>query len=452
MDTDQFDFFKEINKENHYHLLFPKREVGLAIAWLYQKIRDGALPDGTFKEMDIHEALDRMHPGAKNPEHRRQVENYNIIVSDLQNYFIRYDEERQVYFFKEYGNEFCKQALNTLKANFDPTRIETICSKLKKDLEACKTEEGIRSWLDINFNAFKPDLKQQIDYLERQIDQSVQEIRKSQIKKNNVSVLETLREINERFDKIRKQNIELNAAFRELDQVKQLLEKNAIDIDDKDLGDQIFLAQQFVQEMKRLLGMVDQRLDRIQPKVKQLFANLNKPLFNTRVEKFLAHLLEYSKVETVGSKKVLKLPMHIPQWDFYRQKPRFSIVERRKDLFPSIAKKKHTYVENTERKRKVYERSRKRFRQQNKVDLWLNQIKKDVQQKQEVSFSPYFFKAFNENDQNLELAVDFAYRVLQEHRLYGWQLHFAPSMIKDQEEGHLSIGKMLIQKKMDEAI
>lgn len=452
MNETSFDFFKELNKENHYNLLFPKREVGLAIAWLYQQILDGAFRDGTFKESDIHEALDKMHPGAKEPDHRKQTNHFNIVVSDLQHYFIRYDEDRQAYFFKEYGREFCQHALDTLYGNFEPTRIEKICTELKKNLEACDTESVLKDWLDIKFNTFKPQLRHQIDYLERQIDQSVHEIRQSQIKKDDTSILETLKEISERFDLIRKQNKELNAAFRELDRIKQLLEQKAIRIDDKELGDKVFSVQQFIQEMKKLLSMVDQRLDRIQPKIKQLFANLNKPLFNTRIEKFLAYLLEYSTVETVHSKKVLQLPDPVPEWIFYRQKPKFTIVERKKDLFPSTAKRKHTYPENKENKKKVYQRSRERFQQQNKVDIWLNQIKKDLQQTPEISFTPYFFKALNENDQNLELAIDLAYRVLQEHSLYGWQLYFDEEMTEDQGNRPLQIRKMLIQKKQHEAV
>lgn len=451
-DTLQFDFLSEIKKENHYNLLFPKKEVGLAIAWLYQKILNGTFFDGTFKESDIHEALDKMHPGVKNPDHRKQIERYNIIVSDLQNYFIRYDEEKQVYYFKEYGNEFYKQALDTLKANFDPTQIEKICIDLKKDLLGCSTGSAVKDWIEIKFSTFKPKLKHQIDYLERQIDKSVQEIRRSQITKDNTSILETLKEINERFDQIRTQNKELNAAFRELHRIKQLLEEHAINIEDKDLGDNIFSAQQFVQEMKRLLGIVDQRLDRIQPKVRQLFATLNKPLFNTRIEQFLVYLLEYSKVETEQSKKVLKLPAHIPEYMTYRQKPKFTIVERKKDLFPSKAKKKRSYLENADKKKKAYEKSRERFRQQSKVDLWLNQIKKDLQQKDEVSFAPYFYRAYNDNDRDLELAVALAYRVLQEHRIYGWRLNFDMSMVNHIDSDRLRIRQMSIQKKFNETV
>lgn len=452
MNGPPFNFFKEINNENHYHLLFPKREVGLAIAWLYQQILDGFFPDSTFKETDIHDALDKMHPAAKKPDHRKQTDRFNIIVSDLQHYFIRYDEDKQAYFFKEYGIEFCKQAFDTLYGDFEPTRIEKICTDLKNALEACLTESDLKDWLDIKFSTFKPQLRHQIDYLERQIDKSVNEIRQSRIKKDDASILETLRGISERFDLIRKQNKELSAAFRELDYIKQVLEQKSLSIEGKDLGDKVFAVQQFVQEMKKLLGMVDQRLDRIQPKVKQLFANLNKPLFNARIEKFLTYLLDHSPIVTVKSRKLLRLPDHIPEWCMYKQKLRFTVVERKKDLFPSTAKRKRTYRENKDRKKKAYTKSKKRFQEQNKVDLWFNQIQHDLEQKQEISFTSYFFRAFHENDQNLELAINLAYRVVQEHNQYGWQLHFGTEMGKDQENKHLQIRKMLIQKKQHEAV
>ena len=41
--------------------------------------------------------------------------------------------------------------------------------------------------------------------------------------------------------------------------------------------------------------MVDSRIDKIQPKIKQFFASLNRDIFNTKVEK-LYFLLEKSQI------------------------------------------------------------------------------------------------------------------------------------------------------------
>ncbi len=129
-----FDFYSEIKKDKNYQLLYPDKKVGLAIIWLYQRILDDTFPSKTFKESDIHEALDKVNPTSTKEDHRRPTDHYNIIVSELQEYFIRYDQEREVYLFKEYGNEFCKQALNTLRSNFDPTQNEKICIDPKEDI------------------------------------------------------------------------------------------------------------------------------------------------------------------------------------------------------------------------------------------------------------------------------------------------------------------------------
>ncbi|MFX8373806.1 hypothetical protein ABTL76_19350, partial [Acinetobacter baumannii] len=86
--------------------------------------------------------------------------------------------------------------------------------------------------------------------------------------------------------------------------------------------------------------IIDKRLDRIQPKMRQLFSNLNKPLFNTRMERFLYHLIENCEEVMFGSKKTIRLPPNIPELSYFKLQQDFTIVERKKDLFPVKAKKR----------------------------------------------------------------------------------------------------------------
>ncbi len=445
MDSTPFDFFTEIKKENNYQLLYPDRKVGLAIVWLYQQTQNGTFPNKAFKEADIHRALGRVNPASQSKAHKVPTSHYNIIVAELQEYFLRYDEEGEVYRFKEYGSEFCKHALNTLKSNFDPTQIEKICIDLKDHLNRCNTAVEVQEWLEIKFDNFRPNLKHQIDFLDRQIDQSVSELQQNKITEAKGKVLETLKQISERFDTIRTHNKELRSAFREFEHIKELLLKRSMSIEDKYLGDLIFEALQFFQEMKKLLSLIDNRLDRIQPKVKQLFANLNKPLFNTKIEQFLRFLLENSTLDT-EKKKMLMLPEGIPDSQLFKENPSFTIVERKEDLFPTKARKKKHYTQNTVAKKEAFMSTKERFLQNDHVDYWFSEIKRDLQSQMSVNFSKYFFEALSQSNNDIGLAVALTYRVLREYPNYDWKLNIRQEIDMNFQQGSTQLWNMTIEQ------
>lgn len=218
-----FHFLAEIAKENTYSLLFPDSKAGMAIIWLYEKLENGAFPDKFFKESDIHDALLKVSSVNLNNGQYHLKEQYNSIISDLQEYFLRYDEDKQQYSFKEYAYTFCRHAKETLKSFFDPTQIEVICTNLRDKLIGCGTQEKVQEWFKLDFSAFKPRLKNQLDYLDKQIDQSVADLREN--KKHSLQegiILDTLRQIDERFEIICSQNKELRTAFRATEGVRRL--------------------------------------------------------------------------------------------------------------------------------------------------------------------------------------------------------------------------------------
>ncbi|GAA5031678.1 hypothetical protein GCM10011506_20240 [Marivirga lumbricoides] len=446
MTTTDFDFFSEITKDDNYQLLYPQKEVGLAIVWLYQKSLEGAFPEMTFKESDIHEALDAVNPRSESKSHRKPTEHYNRTIASLQEYFLRYDDEKQVYRFKEYANEFCKHAFNTLKSNFDPTQIERICKTLTKELKEAKTPNAIREWLTINFETFKPNLRQQIDFIERQIDHSVLELRQNISTNENSKIVQILKEIDTRFDEIRGQNKELRAAFREFDIIKEHLDERSMSIDDRQIGDSIHSAHLLLQEMKKLLSMVDSRLDRIHPKVKQLFSNLNKPLFNSQIEKFLRVLLDNSTVKIERNKKLLVLPAGLPEYNVFRQLTKFSIVERKKDLFPARARRKIRYPENEQSKQIAYRHSQNQFARQDTIDIWLNRIDADLEKESVVQFSEYFFQILQSTSNDLNLAIELAYRVIRDRKIYNWTLDISTQNDRSSQFKNLELRNLLIHR------
>ena len=50
--------FKQLKIEKVYELLFPEKKKGLAVIWLYERMKNGEFKHGIFKEKDIHHAFE----------------------------------------------------------------------------------------------------------------------------------------------------------------------------------------------------------------------------------------------------------------------------------------------------------------------------------------------------------------------------------------------------------
>lgn len=440
-----FNFLHEISKDDTYRLLNPDRKAGLAIIWLYEKIKKGAFEYNAFKEKDIHEALQAVNAVEQEIE-RYPREYYNSIIADLQEHFLRYDDERQDYTFREHAFNFCRLNHDTLKAAFDPTQIEKICHVLKERLQSREDETALLDWFRTELETFKPQLKSQLDSLDRQIDKSVADLRTN--KKLNLqegTILETLRQIDARFELIRSQNKELRTAFREIDAIRRLMNDYAEKYDNETIHNLTHEAISFFQDMRRILSLIDKKLDRIQPRVKQLFSNLNKPLFNARVEKFLAFLIENAQKDH----KTISLPAGIPSLYIDKTPLDFIIVERKNDLFPIRPQKRIVIPETPETKAKAFAVAKEKMLRQDAISRWLNLIQKDVDENRQVAFSNYFFKILETNEENaLTLAIAVAFRAIvffDGRPEYSLSIH--PDVLVKQENKRTTIWEMKITRK-----
>lgn len=88
-----FDFVKILNEDKTYKLLFPEREVGLAIVLIFEKIENKTFKDGKFTEKDLHEAFEQIYI----TKERYPKEVYSEQIMNLQEYFLDYDQQTQKY-------------------------------------------------------------------------------------------------------------------------------------------------------------------------------------------------------------------------------------------------------------------------------------------------------------------------------------------------------------------
>lgn len=267
-DKINFDFVKEIKEPGVYQLLFPKKEVGLAVMVLFEKIENKSLPDGKFIEKDLHDAFAQI----SKPNERYPKEIYSAHIEELQEYFLDYNQETQKYYFKDYAYRFYTYAKETLEGNFSPTHIEKICSLLTASLRQRETIEDLKFWLTSEFRKYEPDLREQVDFLDRQIIESVNKL-KNNPTNSDKKFIDLLKEVENNLDKAQEQSRELASAYSETKIIRSILEKR--EDTDSETDDLIAEVHFFIKYLNERLDSIDRKLDRIQPKIRQLFAILN---------------------------------------------------------------------------------------------------------------------------------------------------------------------------------
>jgi len=242
-------------------------------------------------------------------------------------------------------------------------------------------------------------MKLQVDQLERQIDISVKEIRAT-TQLEDTPLLEMLKAIDAKLDVIRLQNAELRAAFQEMKTVNRLISDKQFLVTQPAGHDLIAEVREFFPSIRYTLTLIDKRLDRIQPKIRQFFGMLHKPTFNVRVEKFLKFLLQQSKVLP---DKTVALPAGLPLFRLGWETSNFTMVERKNELFPVASKVIAFATDPPDQDQPGLQKVRQRMVYVNRTINYLDRIIADAKVSP-VSFSTYFFSIMREH-QDLELAT-----------------------------------------------
>ena len=405
-----FDFLDEVQKPGNFNALFPDERTMRLLLWLYAKVSTGAFPRGKFKEADIYNAYQETNKSGINS--RLPQEYINSTIGNLHEYFLLYNEQEQVYTLRDYGRNVCRNAEVALIGSFNPTNIEIICGELLRDLKQVDSKLLLLQWLELKFDVFEPKMSNQVDALDRKINVAVAEIRESaQLQQGDV--LETLKKVDAYLEKIRGYNKELRSAFSALKDIDAELGKHIVEADETSILDKLNRVQEFFPEVRYRLDLIDRRLDKLQPRLRQFFGALNKPLFNTRVESFLRFLLSSSTIHTEGMKKILQFPGGIPPLRIYQPTSKFIIVEKKEDLFPAISRKRQIYEESPEKRKLAYAALNKKVRQQDDIETWVQLILNASKNEGVIGYASYFMEMVDLQNGNIDLAARVTHRLLK---------------------------------------
>jgi hypothetical protein len=443
-ESTNFNFIDAINRPDTYELLYPSKIEGTVIIALYERLNKGKYTNGFFSEDEIHSLFSTFQSSDRTTDKYYPKERNKQRIRKLLKYFLNYDEEQRLYSFQEYGRSFCEIARKTLKGSFDPTQIELICSNLKRDLDqAFGSDEALVNWFEINLDVYKTKLAQQTDFLHQQIDVAVNKLRKDVLSQND-DPIDLLKRVNDDLTDIQNKNRELRIAFEDTDRINSALIK--IETENESVIDFIEDTAVFFKRIQTKLRTTDRRLDRIQPKIKQLFATLSRPELSAKTELFIHFLLKHSKLAAGYNDKEILLPIEVKPLLVNEKRPKLLTFKRNSSLFPTPSKPRKRYILDSGFQKKNKKEIQKKINGFKRVDGWVNQLLAQLKKDDFLDVSSSFFEVLK-IDKDFEIATKVAFTVVEKaHLIKQYEVLVNETDLVTSNDSKTSLWRVVIQK------
>ncbi|WP_246361552.1 hypothetical protein [Moheibacter lacus] len=189
--------------------------------------------------------------------------------------------------------------------------------------------------------------------------------------------------------------------------MRGLLEQK--DNSDNEINGLISEVHSFIKYINDRLNSIDRKLDRIQPKIRQLFSTLNKPAFNSKIEKFISFLLKNSELD---NKKNIIFPQKIPCPVVHIPTPNFTIISRDKELFPPKPKERKQYKQNESVISKNKEKVLAKIKEIDTIRKWEDLILSEIALRGQLNLSEVFFRILKEEN-NSQIAVTALFNLIK---------------------------------------
>ncbi len=159
------------------------------------------------------------------------------------------------------------------------------------------------------------------------------------------------------------------------------------------------------------LKMIRKRIDKLRPRIQQLFGDLRKRECDLRTERFLVYLLEHSKV--ARTQNTTELPKNISLKTLHREELNLTLVRKDPFLPPRPALIPRSDIDVEKQKYQHLERE-KNLQKQKRLQMWLSEIHQALEQDKLFNFSPLFYKMLDAGEE-LATAIEVAYLILQKY-------------------------------------
>lgn len=443
----EFHFYHELKKDKYYEPLIPEKKSGLVVIYLFDQWKSGKYQSNSFTEDAVKRAIEQVANDLGKSYEKTPHERFRIINRALQEYFLSRNEETNLYNITQYGIEFCEGIRNKLLPEFNPSVIEKILSDLISLLKISIAKNDFGYWYNHHFQNQRPYIKRQVETLLRLVENAVQEFRAS-TKSDDETFIEIVRNVDTNLEVIRKHSDELKDVFFDAEEIKSIILELSFDEDTLDFISQKESVRGFIEEINNDLSIINQRIEKIRPKLKQFISGINQRNFDRNTEQFLRFLLKNSTLSKGSYKSKVYFPTSVETKELYRSETKFIIIEsdRLKTPIPiPVVQPK----ENKEKQKLQLEKANNAFLIRNRIRYWLLELEKEIKDSKKIDFTIYYFLILEkEQCYSKTIAIKVAAIIFRKYtKLKGYKVTIKKELQTTEKYSDQAIWKMSIETK-----
>lgn len=406
----EIDLYSEAKPR--YHQLIPKREDGLVIFALFQRYQQQE-----FTEQQIINVIEQVFADLGKVGQRTENDRNNQIILRLQDFFLWRDRKRKVYGFKQYGSEFCVKVYQRLSESYHPARIERILKGLLDTLRIQLNSAPLELsyWIQDQFEPHSGNLALQIEILDQQVNESVELFRR-EIKKPQTDIIALIDTISAGLDGIKQHAAELTIGFQVTYDIDDELQPLLKDPATNPVIIYIDRVLRYNQELRSHLDQISNRIDKIQPQIREFIYKFNLRELDRKTDKFIHFLLDNSHYTRNNDQpRRLVLPAGIPSPILCAPGcvPRFCIVPLRELARRSPVPATFRVVNEVATDEMVIKHTL-RLEVKKRVQFWTERAIEMIKTDGSLNFSPFFFDILRAEEDDLNVAVKVAQRLIKQ--------------------------------------
>ena len=449
MQTNDFNFYREA--KNNYKHIVPAKEDGLILFLLYEKAENGFFENNEFSEQEIIKAIEQVYLDIKGDASKRnEYERNNDTILRLQEFFLWRDDKKKMYSFKSYGLDFCKNIKEQLLQYYSPTEIKSIFDSLVNELKnSFDIENGFLLWIRLHFNTRSTELSRQIEILDQQVGDAVKTFR-SRIKSADKDAILIINDALESLESIKRNSDEFRSAFQGTYEIEELiLQLQEADSISEEAIKKIRVVRDFIRRIRTHLELVSEKIDQIQPRIREFIHDFNQKDFDRKTELFIQFLFKNISIGNDGNRKALVYPSSIPMIHYKENIPIFSIIIK-KDIGIIRPFDLPLRQINKEKRNSSFLSAKNKQLIRQRVTFWLTTIQDQLNKENSIYFTPYFYKILStEPLHQLTIAVKVTHKVVikySQSKLHDVEIE--NKLIGSEDHDNTSLWKISIKKKV----
>lgn len=319
-----FELYAEVKK--NYNDLFPKKEVGLVVFKLYEKIKLGIL-ERNFSHENIIEAIEDTDRELGRVNKNSLPGRNNDIIHKLLKFYLQ--RNNKGYSLRIFSEDICKLIENELHARFNPSQIEKQFILFHEALlKSIHDEETFSVWYKDIFEPSKNQMKRQIEILHNGVENTIKDLN-TLYTKGDVDFISKLREMDAKVRDLSSDTRQLAAAFELSDTITGVINEaydnpRSFAYNNDYFSDARKELRFFFNELERSLADVSLTVDKIRPQLERLYGSFDQRELDRKLERIVDYLFLNSYVEkNENGKEEIVLPPAFQSRHFPGEKARF---------------------------------------------------------------------------------------------------------------------------------